>query len=218
MSWLDWYRFIVGSSELSELLPILTFLFFPAVLKQYKWLFYYLIVNQLLNVGTIILVFNGLNNMPFYHIIGFFELILVFLFYKPRIASRLLKAMFWVVLAFYSYQSIVSVPFHVMNALARSCTTLYLTIIVLNDYYLIYKNQEVENIGRSFIFWINSALLIYLTTAFFAFLFSYEYNHRIASDDFTDLLKYGWLCYALGNLFKSLIISWGLVTCFKHGS
>lgn len=151
--------------------------------------------------------------MPIYHIIGIVELSLLYVLYSSRGNSELLTYSFWAVLLFYCYQSIVVVPFNTMNTLARSFTTLYLIIVILNDFYSIYKKQEVVNIGRSFMFWVNSALLIYLTTAFFAFLFSYEYIHRIAQDDFTDLLKYGWLCYALGNLFKSIVITFGLILC-----
>lgn len=199
-------------SELSEILPITLFILFRKVF-EHRWLFLYLTINLFLTALTTILSELGTNNMIIYHIIGLSELILLFLYYKQEGLGTWLVVLFWFIFFFYVSQSIFFVSTDEINSLARSCTTLYLILLGMCYLYRVYRRPENIVLEKSFMFWVNSALIIYLSGSFFAFLFSYEFLIRMAIDDFSSVLKYGWTCYAAGNLMKSIIISIGLIKC-----
>ena len=212
----DLYRLtdkIVMISEYSDCLPIVLFLIYPIFIGRYRWFFMYLIAFQFLHFISIYTGLQGTNNMWVYKLIGATELTFLYIFYSRYVKSLVIRSLFWVTMGFYIHYSFFMVGKNEINPLGLGVSVLFLLILTFNYLLYIYRSESVIVLSKSFVFWINTALMIYLSCSFFAYLFSFQ--TLFVSQDFDDLFKYSWALHSIGNILKCLIVSVGLVWCRK---
>lgn len=205
--------YIVRASEYSDCLPIGIFIFFSFRIPQYKWVFIYLITFQALHFTSIYTGIQGENNMWVYKLIGLVELISISLWYLSRRSTTTLKFFFALVIIVYLILSYYFSPAGSINSLGLSLSTLFLISLSLAYFFWLYETKENVDLLLFFPFWVNSAFLIYLSSSFFAYLFSYEALFN--TPDVSNLLRYSWVLHSMGNIVKCVILSVGLIVCKK---
>lgn len=204
----------MGISEYSDCIPIGILLIIPFALKRNKLLLAYLVSFQGLHfLSLYTALVDGNNNMWVYKLLGLTELILISLWYFSFRKTIVLKLLFFLVLAFYALLSYSNSPMNLINSLALSLSTFFLISLSLTYMFWLYESNQTVNIVKFFPFWVNGALLIYLSSSFFAYLFSYQALFN--TPDMNDFFRYTWVFHSMGNILKCIVLSVGLIVCRK---
>lgn len=193
-------------ADFSELLPILIFLVFRRV-KLYPVLFIGLLIHSVLEIYTLYLASQKIYNLDIYQLIGLIELCYVFLFYKNIIKlNQFLIIGFFAVFLFYILNSLFIEPFYVhINPYGRSISALYLMILGIYFLHTIFKEENIEKIENSRLFWINIGFILYFSTSFFTFLFSRKL--LTVGVEPTSFFGSLWTIHTLADIIRSIIIA-----------
>ncbi len=187
--------------DFTELLPVISFIWFKKT-KEYKFIFWQLIIAACLNILSIVLSRNGIHNLYLYHILGLSEIILIPLFYYSILKfNRKYFFVFFINILLYLIISNYE-GFTTINALSRSFSSFVILIHGILFLRHIYINESSNDISKSSYFIINAAFLIFFSSSFFTFLMSKE----ILSLELTNWFGASWLIYIFANLIKNLLL------------
>ena len=201
-----------------SIVTVILFLYKKAY-KSFPYLFSYLLITQILLYSTRLVIdlallgYLPMYNLYLYHLIGLFELILVYKFYQRQIIlPHILTKLFPLIIVIYIANSLFLENYmESINAYGRSLSTLYLLCLGFSYLYNIYKKELIIDIKKDLVFWFNGVFMIYLATSFLAFLFS----RKILSLELSTLFSAGWVLHSIAYIFMNIIFWIALLLFYK---
>jgi K+ transporter len=164
-------------------------------------------IALLCDLGSVMLGFNGINNLPFAHAYGLIEGVLLITFFYLLLEW---KKRTWTVVAIlyailYVADSIFLESIFEFNAGSRSVEALMMIVFCVMAFNMFYAREEDIFIEKSPHFWIVIGILTYFSGALSSFVLS------------TDMLSqspdrfYGsWMLHNFSNMLKNVIFTIGL--------
>ena len=171
----------------------------------------YIIFNVLLFSIADILSFNGIHNMPFFHLNSLFEAWFLSYYIIKKITGKKFSGTFWITGAVYTCFFIINVLFlediEVFNSNSAGVSSLL--ILFLSMYYLLSlsKSNEILYFQRLPSFWIVSGMLIYNAVSVLVLL-SYKYFSYENMNHYADNI---WFVLSAAIIVKFALISIGLL-------
>jgi len=141
------------------------------------------------------------RNYSFLHLYGLLEA-LVLLYFFSLVIERSKRLILGVAIVFSAVYIVNSLYWEVntFNMFGRSLECLIMISLSFVLFYQFYNREDDIFIDRSPIFWINIAILVYFSGAFFSFVLSRE----ILSG------KMPWVLHNASNMFKNILLAVGL--------
>lgn len=185
--------------------------------RALKIIWYYLLLDSVVNVLAVVLANHEINNLPVLHVFTIFEFVLMSYFYlsvlKEETAGRIIKYLLilfpvFCILNFLFFQSIYQ-----FNTYARPVEAL-----IIMGCSLAYFGQSNDAETRWLlnpINWINTGILLYFSGALFIFSFSNLTVNEL-SEKYHAINILMWNIHATLLLIMYLLIAFGFSKCRKQ--
>ncbi len=211
MSLLDWNIILSHISDLIEWLPFFIWLSLPTSQRSpYRKLGAYLFVNGLLKSTTFILltIYGRYNTMPFYHIMAYFEVVLLFLFFAEglHIRQQWQKAILVYLLLSNLANSLFFQSISEFNSNIWALNTILLMALGLKYLYNYLSQIGTIDLLKSSHFIILTALLLYFSGTLFLYIVSSE----VLSKDAQGFFYNAWIIRSSADIIKCILLSFGL--------
>lgn len=174
--------------------------------SQYFYLFLLLAIVAVLRIISIQMADNYINTMYLYHIIGFVELVLIYLLYSKYI-SKVWKYVVSVFGVLYLFNSLFIVSFYEPNSVGLALVQLLILLFGLNYLKELYQKAEITHLKKSSFFFINSGFIIYAAGSFFVNLMS----SKIVNASTNDFFNNAWIMEAGFRIIELILIIYGLI-------
>lgn len=199
---------IMYCSVLSALVPIICAQQKRRALDNISSLIVYLVSISLLNDGIMMFMGKlGINNMPFAHVYGLVEGIILIVFFSRLIPLKNITT--FILAVTYSICYVLNSMFHekifTFNGYARSTEALLMLTLSIFALYKFYVKEEDVFIDKSPHFWLVIGILVYFSCAFFSFLLSTEILSQVP-----DRFYNSWIIHNFSNIVKNVIFATGL--------
>lgn len=204
----DWNLLVSTASDLSDLLPL--FFLMRVSERSLKILRIYFLGSSIIKLITIAMVFGfgSPNTLPFYHILAVFEFTVLLFYFKQTIPvnTHLTYLILLVVIAFNVVNSVYFQRINEFNSYTWGVNTFALMVLAFLYLYTLYSRIEDIAIESHSGFIINAGLLIYFGGSLFTYLLGWD----ILSQKPAGLFANGWIIQAIANIFKNVIITYGI--------
>lgn len=181
--------------------PLLPLVVITRSLKLYQKVIVVFIITSFSADLLSIYVIRG-SNYNFLHLYGLVESLILFWFYSI-VLDNSKKWIYPLAMVFSLFYLINSYWYEwdQFNTVGRSAESIIFIFLSLVMFYQFFKKEEDIFLERSPLFWINIAILIYFSGAFFSFILS----KIILSPG-----KLSWVLHNSANMLKNLILAIGL--------
>ncbi len=206
---LELYTVLEWFTILSVYPVIILFLYnFKALNQPLKFLFILTIISALFDFISILTVKLGGYTHYVFHLYSVLEAVLIFIFYYQIFRLPLLR-LFVIVAAFILAIVLIisfSEPYALskMNDLVSFCQSFIVTIFSILFFYQTLKLLDIPVLKKSYLFWMNTGILIYSSLPALVFL-SYR---LIEGDNFKT--KVSWAIFMIASLLFHLFLFIGL--------
>jgi hypothetical protein len=162
----------------SGLIPLLTSIFnFRLLTKEYRILCYYFMTSFIVNAITIVLSYQHIPNLLFFHLYTPIEAILLLLFFRINAGSKLMgNALLFLMFAFPFYCIVNFIYFQngaIFNTYTHSVESLLFMGLCIHYFWTQRAGQCGEEKWVTLpLNWVNSGLLFYFSSTFFLYTFS----------------------------------------------
>jgi hypothetical protein len=162
----------------------------------FLWIFISFTADQLIGYLNRI-AFWETNNYGALAAYGFIESAVLFVFYWYIVKSQRLVAVLATFFTLFYLLDVFWWEAGSFNSYGRGLQSIVFILLSLKVFHEIFVSANDIFIDRSVVFWINTAVLIYFSGAFFSFaLFTY----------FPDVISGLWLLHNISNAVKNLIL------------
>jgi hypothetical protein len=182
-------------------------------------IFYYLLLDGLVNLLAAFLADRKINNLPLLHIFTILEFLLLSYFYIKILKEALIRKVIGALMVIFPLVCILNFTF--FQSIFRFNTyTRPLEVLIVMAYSLAYFAQinEADNEKRWIsnpLNWINTGVLLYFSGALFVYSFSNLTVAYIISPKYYSLNLFIWNIHATLLLAMYLLFSWGFYICRK---
>ena len=203
----DTIFFISSVSDVSEILPLMVWIFFAQKKMPYRLLGILFVISSTLKIYSLITAELHINNMAAFHLLALVEIVLVYCFYNQLIFKKIhLSGLIAIALA-NILNSIFFQDIHSFNSLAWTFNMIALIVMGLMYFYKVYNDEEdYTPLNERPAFIITSGWLIYASGALFTYLLGTE----ILSGTPEGFYKNAWIFQCISNILKNIIIAYGL--------
>lgn len=177
-------------------------LFIIKAREHFKWILFFLISIGLIRVVSIFFAENGLNTTPFYHVIGFLELVVVFKIYQTKTQNVIWKWILFVFVLIYLLNSFLFQSIWEMNGLMQAIVQLFIFSLSTNYLFNLYLKPDRRQGAIPVFFYANAGFMFYATGSFIFFLI----NERLIIGVTSELFDYSWLIEATLGLIRLIFI------------
>ena len=175
--------------------------------KRFRWLWIFLISSGIAHLVTIILASRGINNIPFYHLIGLLEISLVFLLYLEIGIAKRWKYAVGVLLVYYLINSIVFSSIWEISGLSLALVQLCIFGFGTNFLYNLYNDPNPKPLQQRPFFLMNAGFMLYAAGSFL----SLAVNERLIANMSDELFDSSWLIEAGFGILRLILIVFGLI-------
>ncbi len=203
----------------SVLIPI------GVALIKYGWvdrvlllIFYYLLLDGIVNLSGVVLFRYHINNLPLLHIYTVLEFLLLSFFYTKLLKGTLARNIIRFLMVLFPLLCIINFTFF-QSILRFNTYTRPLEILLIMAYSLAYFAQaneanEVKAWSSNSLIWINIGIVLYFSGALFIYSFS-NFTTAYTSPKYKSLNLFIWDIHAALLLCMYLLFSWGFYICRK---
>lgn len=199
--------FTSTASDLSEFIPLFTWIMLIREAKPYTLLGVYFLISAFIKLFTLITAELYINNMPAFHVLACVEIMMLFSFFSMITYKKI--SVRWLALLFIInagntlfFQSIFT-----FNSIAWTINMLALIILGLLYLYRLYKTDEdYAPLEKRPDFIITAGFLIYASGS----LFTYLMGTSILSGEPEGFFHNAWIIQSVSNISKNVIVSYGL--------
>jgi hypothetical protein len=203
----------------SVLIPI------SVALIKYRWvdrvlllIFYYLLLDGIVNLFGVVLFRSHINNLPLLHIYTVLEFLLLSFFYTKLLKGVLARNIIRFLMVLFPLLCIINFTFF-QSILRFNTYTRPLEILLIMGYSLAYFAQaneanEVKSWSSNSLIWVNIGIVLYFSGALFIYSFS-NFTTAYTSPKYQSLNLFIWDIHAALLLCMYLLFSWGFYICRK---
>jgi hypothetical protein len=191
----------------SGLIPLITSVFnFRLLTKEYRILCYYFMASFIVNAITMILSYQHIPNLWFFHLYTPIEAILLLLFFRTTANSRpLTNTLLFFMLAFPFYCIVNFIYFQngaIFNTYTHSVESLLFMGLCIHYFWTQRAGRAEEKKWVTIpLNWVNSGLLFYFSSTFFLYTFS-----NILINNYSTAVN-----IAIWNLHGAIVIATNLL-------
>lgn len=171
--------------------------------KALRWLSAFIFITFALEVTTVVLSQNSINNLILFHLHTVVEVVMLSLLFQFLLKGAWLKTITWVfIIAFVLFAIIYPWyydRFGEFNSLQRGVQGIAMIILCIVFLLQLISRLDVERLSDYPYFWLFSGLMIYFSGTFFLFLYSNKY-FKLGNMDY-------WFIHSLLNIFLNFIFA-----------
>jgi hypothetical protein len=182
-------------------------------------IFYYLLLDGIVDLLATIIAYCRINNMPLLHIFTIFEFLLLSFFYTKILRDPLARNIIKFLMVIFPLLCIVNFLF--FQSIFRFNTyTRPLEVLIVMAYSLTYFAQaneasDVKGWSSNPLIWVNIGILLYFSGALFVYSFS-NFTTAYTSPKYKLVNLFIWDIHAALLLCMYLLFSWGFYICRKR--
>lgn len=147
----------------------------------------------------------GIHNMPAFHILAFWEIVMLFVYYSKLVFKKVYIAGIAILLLL-NAGSLFFQALDTFNSYAWAINIMILIIMGILYLFKLYNTEDYTPLEMRPDFIINSGWLIYASGSLFAYLMGTE----ILSGEPEGFFHNAWIFQCVSNLSKNIIVSYGL--------
>ncbi len=202
-----------NNSDLSELLPLLAWLYYARKKPPYHILGWFFAVSAPIKIYTLITAEMHKNNMPAYHLLSCIEIIAVTLFYNKLIYGRVIYWLIALLLIFNIANTLFYQSIHDFNSLAWAIDMMVIIGLGMFYFYKLYQNDTDHTpLEKRPDFMVTVAWLLYAAGSLFAYLMGTE----ILSGKAEGFFKNAWIFQEVSNIIKNIIMVYAFSLVNRH--
>lgn len=174
--------------------------------KIFKLVTLYLLCSVVSDAVSTLFAFQKINNLWIIHLFGLVEMCIFFkILTLNSLSQKKINGFLFVLITLYIFNSIFFEKITKFNGNFHFIISILFILIVLINFYKLYKYEEENFIEENFKFWINIGILFYCSGALFSFILSSE----ILSGRHSNL-SVSWTFHAIAMFIKNLLFAIGL--------
>jgi hypothetical protein len=199
--------FVSNFSETSELVPCFIFIRYLTHNPTYRILGFYFLFSAIIKIYTLITAELHIHNMPAFHFLALLEVLFLYTFYN-RITFQTGPSIFVIIILVVAsiLDSFFIESIYQFNSIGWTFSIFFLLCLSLRYLYKLYQDLENIQLERNPLFIINTGFLVYFTGSLFTYIFGWE----ILSQEAKGLFHNAWIIQSFSNIFKNILISYGL--------
>lgn len=195
------------TSDLSETVPMMSWLIFARKKRPYSVLGVFLIISAALKTISVVTAKMSINNMPLYHLMAVSEIVILYCFYSRMMFNKIYV---WVAVAFLLlnvFNTLFVQNIHAFNSYSWAENMILLIIIGVSYLFSLYMDEtNYTPLEERPEFIITAGMLIYAAGS----LFTYLMGTAILSGKAAGFFHNAWIFICVTNLLKNILISYGL--------
>ena len=198
---------ISSLSDLSEFIPLFIWALYSKKGMPYSILGIFFFLSAFIKLGTLITAELGIHNMPAFHFLACWEIVMIFCFYNKLSTNRINLPGVAFLILLNAANSIFVQPLQAFNSIAWTINMIALIGIGLAYLFKVYKTEEdYTPLEKRPDFIITTGFLIYAAGS----LFTYLMGTSILSGKAEGFFYNAWIFQSVSNIIKNIIVSYGL--------
>jgi len=187
---------------------VFCFIYRTKLTTPFRWLFYFLIWNFIIEVLALVFMKLGMNNLPLLHIYTLGEFILFSFFYKsllhkPVVLKKVFPYLVGAIVLLIVLNSVFIQSIYTFNTYAKSAVQIIIIGFAILYFYNLIENRSLSQKKAKGLRLVNSAVIIYYSGSLFVFMYGFSID---VSKPYIML----WAFNATLNLIFQLLILKGL--------